>query len=198
MIPDESLSLVEMFAPYLYPDDLFVTKLVDYELGGTALNDASDGLEVQKWTLRLEVDELTGMGDVYISADTVAETLLFSGDGITEISLTFDQNMNPAVGFMQSGEARLRWYDATIPGFTIITLPAGTTAPKLCLDDKRNLQTSASDIIMCYERAGSLYFRAQRDRFLVEYLLTTGVDGQVLKIGMNEKYRLQIAVGEFE
>lgn len=198
MIPSNSLSSTNLPRTYLSPDDRVTTKILDYEEGGIALNDPSQGLEVQVWTLRLEIDDTTELGSVYISGETVAETLLFSGIGITEISLAFDQNMNPAVAYVQAGEAKLRWYDATIPGFTVITFPAGTGAPKCCLDDKRDLQTSASDIIVCYVRSRTMYFRAQRDRFLVEYTLAEDIDWNIIKIGMHERYRLQIAVGVFE
>lgn len=198
MIPDNSLSSTNLPRPYLVPDDRFITKILDYELGGVGLNDASEGLEVQSWTLRLEVDEVTTLGTVYISAPNHPESEVFSGLGITEISLGFDQNMNVAVGYLQAGEAKLRWFDTTIPGITTVTLPAGSSAPKCSLDDKRATQTSTSDIIICYTRSGNLYFRAQRDRFLVEYLLKEGVVGQVLKVGMQDRFRLQIAVGVFE
>jgi hypothetical protein len=198
MIPDNSLSSTFLPAPYIPPDNRVNTKLLDYELGGVGLNDATEGLEVQVWTLTLVIDEISTVGTVYITSENGESLEAFTGIGITEGSLAFDQNMNPFVAFMQAGEAKYWWFDTTDSSRKTTTLPAGTEAPKCTLDDKRPTQTSTSDIIMCYTRTGNLYFRAQRDRYTVEYLLASDVTGQVLKVGMNEKLRLQIAVGEFE
>jgi hypothetical protein len=61
----------------------------------------------------------------------------------------------------------------------------------VCLDDKRPLQNAVSDVILAYTRSGNLYFRAQRDRYLVEYPLATAVTGTLDKVGMNTVNRLQ-------
>jgi hypothetical protein len=198
MIPDEALTVIPLPRPYLYPDNLYVTRTLDYELAGAALNDPSEGLEVQVWTLRLEIDEGTELGTFYLSAPTVTEFVPFSGIGITEGSIAFDQNMNPFIGYLQNGVAKYWWFDTVIAQQVHSELPAGSSSPRACLDDKRRLQTSASDVIMCYTRSGNLYFRAQRDRYTVEYLLYEGVTGQVINVGMNDKLRLQIIVGVFE
>lgn len=203
MIPSQSLSNPTITGNWLSPDDRTVTKTTDYENGGIALNDPSAGLNYQVWTLRLEIIEEEGedwgIGYVYLGAEEVAETMLFSGTGITEASLAFDQNMNPFVGYMQMGVAKFYWYDTVMASMVHSELPAGSTSPRACMDDKRKLQTTPSDVIMCYTRDRNLYFRAQRDRYTVEYLLKEDVPaGQVINIGMHDRYRLQIMVGLFE
>lgn len=185
MIPEQRLSTTTIQAAYESPDDESTTATTDYELGGIGLNDPSAGLRVQTWTLT------TDGTDVKISAPTHAESVLFSGTDITEVSLAFDQNMRPFVAFVEGGVAKFRWYDTLAATNTITSLPSGATSPRCCLDDRRDTQRTASDIIIAYLNAGSLYFRAQRDRYEDEYLLATGVLGELIKVGMNKALRLQ-------
>src|SRR5699024_8794808 len=190
------LSSIALRDTYLAPDDLPVQPDVDYELGGIRLQDPSEGLMYQTWTFRLDEANVT------VEAPNSPPRTLFSRLGITEISGTFDQNMNPCVAFMADDEAFLYWFD-TVPSQQVITnitqeFNAGdyTRSPKVCLDDKRPLQTGASDIILAYIRGvdETLAFRAQRDRFTVEYPLRTGVAEDLLKVGMHRSHRLQFQI----
>jgi len=194
MLPDHVLSTQVIFGQYLTPDGEDPSYLVDYEYGGIGISDPSAGLRYQIWTARL-TRGVNGFAEIYISAPNTPEFLAYSDFGITTVSLAFDQNMKQALAFLQEGVAKLWWYDTTIPGYVLISLPAGTNFPKLCLDDKRFEQTATSDILLTYTRAGVLYFREQRDRFLIEYELRTDVVGDVLQFGMTEVNRVQWAVG---
>src|SRR6056297_2820812 len=97
MIPDQRLSTTTLTAPFLHPDGLVTSPLKDYELGGRALNDPSEGLQVQVWTCYVDGD------DIMIQAGDSAPEVLFTAAGTTEVALAFDQNMRPAVAFTQSG-----------------------------------------------------------------------------------------------
>jgi hypothetical protein len=153
-------------------------------MGGVALNDPSQGLQVKEWTLYLVGDDVT------ISAEGVAPTVLFSGANITELSLAFDQNMQPVVAYVQAEQARLYWFDSSIPGYTS-TVIAGAITPRVALDEKRPLLVLSSDVILGYIRAGNLYFRAQRDRYLIEYLLKSDVNATLVTVGMTTNYRFK-------
>lgn len=96
MIPNQVLSSIPVPRPYLEKVNDYNIPLVDYEMGGVALNDASQGLQVKLWTLYLEGD------DVKIKADDVAPTTIFTAPNITELSLTFDQSMNVVVAYVQA------------------------------------------------------------------------------------------------
>ena len=157
---------------YLTPDSNEAAYLIDYELGGVALNDPSQGLRVKTWTLQLVGDDVT------IYADDVAATTLFTRTGITEISLAFDQNMRPFVAFVQDGQAKYWWYDTAEGAQVFSDLAAGAVTPRCCIDDKRPTENGTSDIILAYVLNNDVYFRAQRDRFTVEYLLKSGIDGR--------------------
>lgn len=187
MFPQNVLSTPNVPADFLPPRNVMKQMLIDYELGGIGIQDASQGLRVQTWK-----GEIIG-NDVVLSAPAVAPTVIYSEPGITELSITFDQNMQPFIAYMVDYEVcRFRWFDTTISQFVVTTLPAGSFSPRCVLDDKRPAATAWSDIILTYIRGGTLYFRMQRDRYLVEYALTTGLNAHVLgSFGMNLRYRLQ-------
>lgn len=162
------------------------TPLIDVEIGGTAIGDPEAGLQVQLWTARYEAP------NIILSADTVDDSVLFSRAGITELSLAFDQAMRPFVAFTDAGGSAYWWYDPVEEAQVISPyLPAGSVNLRCTLDDKRILNQGNSDIILAYMRAGDLYFRQQRDRYLTEYLLKTAAGSRLVNIGMNAGNRLQ-------
>lgn len=187
MLPQEVLSTEPVPAQFRYPRNVPRAPLIDYEYGGVALNDATKGLRYQVWKGEY-IDE-----QIVLSAPEVPAFALLDLPNVSEFGFTFDQNMNPFVAYeLTTGEARFYWFDSTIPGFTTTTLPAGSMSPRCALDDNRALQIPVSDIILAYVREGSLYFRAQRDRYLVEYLLSSSIgDSRLLQVGLSEQLRFQ-------
>jgi hypothetical protein len=161
------------------------------QLGGIALQDASQGLEVQTWYLNVD-----DSGDFLLRADSVAQTLLFTRPGTTWARLSFDQNMFPIISFVQSGQPYYYWYDPLSHAFQFVPMDAGVTFPCVTMDDKRALEIrlGTNDVILAYLRGGSLYYRQQRDRYGVEYLLAPvpNYPTPVLwKVGMTVQFRLQ-------
>jgi hypothetical protein len=187
MLPFDYLSPTVKSADFQYGDSLGTTNLLDYEMGGTALNDPSNGLLVKLWKIQVVGD------DVVISATDVAESTLFTASNITEISFTFDQNMNPFVAFVQSGQAKYYWYDPSLSSYQTVSMASTVKYPRVCMDDKRPDMTTLdkNDIILAYINNGNLYYRMQRERFLTERLLASSVTGKLIKIGMNKGNRLQ-------
>lgn len=191
MLPSNVLSSEFIPAEILPPRNVPKDFLVDYELGGVALNNPSQGLEVKVWTGQY-ID-----GAVVLEAEGVPPTTLFSLPDITEFQFTFDQNMQPSVAYATaSGVAALRWWDGTVPAFSTLTLPAGSRSPRCTLDDKRRLQTSVSDVVLFYIRGDALYMRVQRDRFTIEYPLVESApwleDRFFGQVGMGRNLRLQL------
>lgn len=165
-------------------------KFIDWEMGGIALNDPSQGLRVQLWTFKLVVDELTGDSTVSVEAPSVPKVTLFSGVDVGEIAGAFDQNMNPVVAYMASGSPMLWWWDPTASAMVHTSLPAGCYDLRVSLDDKRRFNVAKSDVILSYVRGGSLYYRYQRDRYLVEYLLSSNID-RLICAAMNSMWCFQ-------
>jgi hypothetical protein len=184
MIPNNVLSTTPAPAPVTGARARAVSNTVDFEDGGIALQDPSQGSQYQQWRGRLLGE------DVVLDAPTVAPVTIYSAPNITEISFTFSQNMDPALAFVQAGMAKLFWFDSVVGSNVVTEFPDAVT-PRVILDDKRFTQTTNSDIIFAYLRSGALYYRQQRDRFQVERLLDAGPYAGLVKIGFNSQLRLQ-------
>lgn len=191
-MPQDRLSVPTMLGQLLAPDDLGREgKTTDYELGGIALQDPSQGLRVQVWRLRVVGNEVRVAPPPYTS-----EVVLFTEPNITEASLSFDQNMRPLVAYMALGQARLWWYDPVPAEVTTLVLPAGVTSPYLSMDDKRDFatQNGSNDVLLFYVSGSRLCHRRQRDRFTSEITLRwlSGASASIHAVGMNDGNRLQI------
>lgn len=176
----------------LYPDDSVRSdRLVDYELGGVALNDASQGLQVQVWKAFVQG------GNVCVAPQpaNAPVTVLFAADDVTELSLSFDQLMHPTVAFMQAGVCKLYWFDSLAAAQVTTSFP-GATTPMLCLDDKRPLQVLAGvvDVLFFYVLGGNLCYRQQRDRFTIARVLAALPPGsaEITGVGMGRNGRVQV------
>lgn len=191
-MPDNALSPEPIYGTFLSPDDRSGTsRLVDYELGGIAIGDPSQGLEVQVWQARLS-------GGIIQTKPELSGSWydIVSGADITEIAIAFDQNMRPTVAYVDSGMASFYWYDAAVTNYVTSTFP-GATSPVCCMDDKRKMQVGLGDILLFYLRAGRVYHRRQRDRFLIEYDLAAVPENttRIRRWGMHSGLRIML---EFE
>lgn len=185
-IPEDRLSALPVVGEYIGSARLFANDLIDHEDGGVGLQDPSGGLFYQVWTARVLSD---GSG-VSLGAPNTPEFVFIQGVDITHVSLAFDSNMQPVIAFVESGVSKLYWYDAQSGQDEVTDFP-GVDSPRLTLDDKRESQSIARDVIFSYVRSGNLYYRQQRDRYGVERLLMEGVPGVFRKIGMSDRLRLQ-------
>jgi hypothetical protein len=176
---------------FLPPDTLVSSLIVDYELGGVALNDPSLGLRVKDWKATFDKSD----GWVYLQGGNDAPIQLLQDFNITEVSLAFDQNMNVALAYLTLGVVKLYWFDTTIPGYTTTTF-ADARSPRVALDDKRPSLLGGSDVIFAYIRNGSLYYRQQRDRYTVEYFLRDSIPNtqRLRNIGMGRNLRFQFEI----
>lgn len=155
-------------------------------MGGVALSDPSQGLLVQMWKA-----EARGT-DVYaIEADNTEHLLFARTNPITEISLTFDQNMSPFVVFVENNQPWFWWYDPNVAAQVFTQMAVDVVSPRCTLDDKRHFASTYSDIILSYIRNRNLYYRLQRERYVTEHLLASSSGDYLYDIGMASNYRLQ-------
>ena len=187
MIPQNRLSTLPVQSSFVEPVSRRTSPLKDYELGGIALQDGSEGIDVQLWTV-----EVIG-NDVWLSAETVAPFIYFSRPNISEVALAFDQNMVPYVAFVQDGVAWLYWFDTAVSAMVFSSFP-GMVTPRLVNDEKRMVEANNSDVILAYVSGNNLCFRAQRERFQTEHVLKESVGGTLVAVGMNSGRRLQFRV----
>lgn len=172
-------------------------KLQDWELGGRYLSDPALGLQVKLWKLEARKDLGSGIVSVVVTAPGgVApgelERELFADIGITEVALTFDQNMFPFVAYTKSRQGWIYWYDPTVPGMTHTQI-AGARDLRCTLDDKRGWAVGDSDIVLAYMSGANLCARYQRERYQVEHVLKAGagMSCQLVSMAMNVSQRLQ-------
>lgn len=189
MIPENRESTTPVRGTFIAPDGMSGSQMIDYERGGIAVNDPSQGLRVQEWMFYYRD------GVVYCKADLTAEFAIFAADGVTALSGSFDQNMRPIVAYLIGKECRLNWYD-TLAGTRRDDSFGELRTPKLSLDDKRSSQFQASDVIFSYIRDGNLCYRQQRDRYTVERILRSGLSeyAKIISVGMTHGWRLQFEI----
>lgn len=195
MIPESSLSTQVLPGTYLAPDDIEITPLDSYSLGGIALQDPSQGLQVQTWHAWIDEDA----ENIWVESPTQVPIILISKPALTEVSLAFDQNMHPFLAFVSLGVASFWWWDSLTSMQTFTVMDAGTVSPRCTLDDKRPLEIASSDIILAYIYDGSLLFRAERDRYTVPYILYSNVgmlvgNPTINKVAMTNVNRLQFTL----
>lgn len=188
MLPGNVLSSQVESAPFLEPKTgVIKSPLIDFCRGGLAVGNSSEGLNSQDWTITA-----VGKNVIYSPKDTGSPSVvLTTSEIITWVSGTFDQAMRPFVTYVTASGGFYYWYDSTIPGYTITALPAHVDRPFACLDDNRTLSLNSSDIILSYVNGTQLYYRQQRDRYLIEYDLGDIPAEYLVQTGPNRVNRFQ-------
>ena len=186
MLPLDRSSSISVAGLYLPPDDLNTSPLVDYEIGGVGLLDTSQGLLARNWKCWLQGYE------VFVQPEGGVPTFLFSAADVSELSFAFDQNMRWSVAYIQAGVLNLRWFDTAASDHVTSSFGEARN-PRVTMDDKRASQLQRSDIVLAYIRGTTVYYRQQRDRFLIERTLRTNIfpNTRLKNIGMNRNLRLQ-------
>lgn len=169
---------------FLYPRSKNYPLTESWDNGGVALGDSSEDLSKYVWQAWTDGTTITVKRD---DLDTYHVVLMDSN--ITEIDLTFDQNMRPCIAYVANGISKLYWYDTQQAKQVIDEYPL-IRNPRVSLDDKRRFNTGGSDVIFAYQRGSKLYCRVQRDRFTVEHELATNTKKRLLwRIGMGRNNR---------
>ena len=181
------ITIPTLTAQMLSPDSLEIDPMVSYESGGIALNDSSQGRLVQTWTCYLQA----GVVKIAPLSGTPVTSVFTPAGIITSLSLAFDSNMAPTIAYVEDGAVKLRWFN-TLTALIQTDTFAGATACRCGTDEKRPGLEGISDVIFAYLRAGNLYYRQQRDRYLIEYTVGA-VPGtfKMRRIGKNAGNRFQ-------
>ena len=186
MIPGNGFTATPVASDFIDPYDRPYSPAIAYSRGGVALNDGSQGREVGLWFVTASDTTI----DVHSEAGGLQLSLPIPG--ASNVSLAFDQNMQPAIAYSQSGVHRLRYFDTLLADFNTLVEPTATSA-RCVIDDAREAFGAASDIVWAYIRDGVLYYRIQRDRYLIEY--TVGpAEGTITGMGPNQGLRLQFKI----
>lgn len=179
MLP--SIILTNTLTAFLNPRDKHYPLTISYESGGIDLYDASQGF-IYVWKA------WTDGSHIYCSNENKQYTLL-SDSNITQIDITFDQNMYPCVAYVADGVSKLYWFDTQVNKHITTEYPT-INYPRVSLDDKRKFNIGNSDIILAYQREDKLCCRIQRERYGIEHILATDSKKRILwHIGMGKSLR---------
>jgi len=186
-LPGNVLSTGAQSALFRFPRNSARSTVLSYEYGGAALNDTSQGLRAKIWT------GVVDGAQIALSAPNAAPFILTVANPPIDFDFTFDQNMTAFIAYeLTPGNTSYYWYDTTIAQYVTSTLPAGSSNPRCAIDDSRDSQSAISDILFSYVRAGTLFYRQQRDRYTIERSLVAGLPaGRLMQIGMTIKWRFQ-------
>ena len=183
-LPEPLLLDEGVTTPFSYPRSKNYPLTESWDNGGVALSDPSEDLTKYVWkawtdgtSIKIKRDDLDTHHVILMDSD------------ITEIDLTFDQNMRPCITYVANGISKLYWYDTQQAKQVIDDYPL-ITNPRVSLDDKRRFNVANSDIIFAYLKDNTLCFRIQRERFSVEHVLVIHNKSKLLwRIGMGQNNR---------
>jgi hypothetical protein len=198
-IPQGRMSTTLVDGTFLEPEDRVIYANKCYERGPLAINDTSQGMLYQSWTFTYNPvsNEIVGTPET-----AGAPVVILTIPGITYFTATFDQNARITISYMTAVSSYLYWYDTDLPGTVTTDLGSDVITPSVYLDDKRDSQNAVNDMILWYTKdAGgglyNLYNRLQRDRFLTEYPMSSGITHQYLRnVGITDENRIQLKVGD--
>lgn len=206
MIPGGQFTTIPDVSDYLPPLDQPYNPLYQTVWGGAALNDPSQGRMVKYW----QVEYSNGGINVSPQGGPIEFTLALAGwdslewdsdewdeDSIDiqvdSVSLAFDPDMRPVIGWQSGSDANIYYYDGT--QYVILTI-LGTTSSRVFLDDPRDFNTIDSDVMIAYTKNNKLYYRQERDDYEIEREI--GETSKLLiKAGLNSKNRLQFELKSF-
>jgi hypothetical protein len=192
--PENRLSTVPVPEPYLPPNGDANHLLEWHEGGPLAIGDTSGGQNNQAWIMTYADPEFTITPQV-----TGPPVVIHSVPNVTQLSFCFDQNANFTIAYTALGIANLYWFDTALPGYTTTPSALGAISPAVTLDDKRDTQTQANDVLLFYtiqqpSLMYHLFMRRQRDRYEDEYLQHTNVRPHIVNCGMHEVFRVQLSL----
>jgi len=198
MMPEDVLSTSVLKSPIIGAKAKSVGLfLEDYEDGGIDISDPSEGLMYQEWYGEFKDRKITLTG---ANGNTFDAVTVEVGDSLTSFSFSFDQNVRPVVAYMLNGRAVLFYFSTVAQDYVNEVQQIDMGLPKVLLDDKRLLNVSGSDVILAYINLTThfLCFRQQRDRYLIEYVLSSElinpagrITESMLGFGMGKNLRLQ-------
>lgn len=188
------LSTTTVVGSLLPPEDNNFNQWKPYELGPVALEDISQGLDYQSWYLTYDF----GTGEITANAMTSGYSgVVITVPNLVHMTFAFDQSGRISIAYSTTTSSYLYWYDSGVGDTVTTDLGSNVIAPHLTLDDKRETQSSKSDMLLWYTKENTglydLYMLIQRERFQTEHLMKAGIASRYIKyVGMTNELRLQI------
>jgi hypothetical protein len=183
MIPLNTFTPTPIVSTFQAPYDGRYYPLSQTVLGGIAIGDASAGRQVQLWNVSYDGSAIN------VKTDTGPVVFSLVQTDVLTVSLAFDNNMGLAIAWKTSTGAKLYYYDTLTSQYIIRDFP-GINSCRVVVDDARDFYTALSDVIFSYTLSGNLYWRQQRDRYDIQYLIGP-TSKQLIRLAPNVGNRLQ-------
>lgn len=164
MIPANTFTTVPIVSTFQYPYSDQYFPLSQNVMGGIAIGDASLGRQVKVWNVSYNGAFINVKPEDGAVAFSLAEV------DVQTVSLAFDNNMGLVIAWTTTTGANLYYYD-TLTSAYITRNFSGIQSCRVCVDDAREFYLASSDVIFSYTMSGNLYWRQQRDRYDVQYLI---------------------------
>lgn len=187
MIPNNAFTVSPIPGRFIEPYNLPVSPLSRACRGGIALNDASKGRNYQNWLVWYD----SQAGIIYYGPQAVNLVAVgsYAVAGVTQVSLAFDNNMNPLLAWLDATGAHIRYFSGASSSYQIINVN-GASSCLVCVDDARDFSNSISDAIFAYTMPTGLWYTYQRENYATARQASTS-SKKLLRMGMNVGSRFQ-------
>lgn len=165
-----------MLVDIIYPiteDINFNINIKEQIYGGIDINDSSLGLNYQLWNISYIDNDI-----IITSTLNNKQYIVYTVEDASDISIAFDQNMNPWCLYQKEEQYYLYWYDVTINQYSL-TLFENIVTPFMFMDLIGSIFSDQSSINIFYIKDGKIYCTQQSSRFTVQNLLYTFPTGTV-------------------
>lgn len=168
---------------FLPPNDTAYNPLSQIIWGGIAVNDPSAGRQYQFW------ETFYDSGDIKMKPVTGSVEFTYTAPNATIVSGAFDQNMDPVVAWVDTGNVATIYYFGP-SGYTTLSVN-DVSSMRLVVDDSRDFYSAGSDILFCYVKNDVLCYRLQRDNYAIEYQIGAAYGKTLKRVGLTDKNRVQ-------
>lgn len=196
-IPQGRMSTEYVPGNYILPEGVPAHPITSYEPGPLDVEDTTQGLTYQTWRLHWDVNTY----DLILTALTTAEVYVLANiPGLTHASFTFDQSGRITYAWSTNTSSYMYWYDTALGQSVTTDLGNTVISPYIYLDDKRETQDEANDMLLWYTKPDGLgthelFMKRQRDRFQTEYLMLQELPAYyIIAVGMTYGLRIKLTL----
>lgn len=184
MIPGNVVTATAVVSSFRAPLNRPYQALEQVVLGGSALNNGSQGREVQNWKATFANNTIS------VGPENGAVVFTLNANDVKTVSLAFDGNMSVVLGWQTfSNTSKLYYYDSQTSAY-VTRVFNSTSSCRVGVDDPRVTTQADSDVIFAYTTGSQLCYRQQRDRYDIEYVIGPTTK-RLIKMGLTEGSRLQ-------
>ena len=190
MIPLNTFTPDPELGDFLPPNDNDYYPLFQVVRGGTEIGNNSAGRDIQDWQVYYQ------QGIIHIKPSSGDVVFTLSVNNVLSVSLAFDTAMRIVLTWTTPLGAKLYFYDTLTLDYIIVDYDE-VTSSRVTVDKIDTWYNSSSDVLFLYIKNNNLYYRQQRDRYEIEYLIGEA-NGYIKRAGLTKLNRFQIDISEVQ